>query len=107
MNLIDRRKEFENEPWQQGRLLLTNRTRRWSQEEKDRTDANEKKRLYARFSSHDEGKSRVLLWVFEFAEDCEQTVKFHNEQLEKKKTASSNFSVVSRKQHSLIGLVHP
>lgn len=88
MNLIDRRKEFENEPWQQGRLLLTNRTRRWSQEEKYRTDISEKKMLFTRFSGFDEGRGRILLWVFESAEDCEQAVKFHNEQLEKKKTAS-------------------
>lgn len=84
MNFIDRRKEFENEPWQQGRLLLTNRTRNWSQEERDRADANEKKMLFARFTALDEGRERILLWVFESVEACNQAVTIHNDELRKK-----------------------
>lgn len=80
--MIDRRPSFDTELWQQGRLLITPQTRRWNQEEKDRTDEQEHKMLFARFLSSDSGRGRVLLWVFDTVEECEKAVTEHNKRFQ-------------------------
>ena len=41
----DRREEFKDVPWQQGRLLMTNNTRHWSKEQRDEDRAELKEAL--------------------------------------------------------------
>ena len=75
---LDRRQEFANVRWQQGRCLLTDVTRRWPCDERERTDIEEQHRLYANFAYCDEGRSRVLLYVFDTPEECIEAVYQHN-----------------------------
>lgn len=58
--------------WQQGRLLMTKITKRWSEEEKEETDKQEKLRVFVRFSGADEGRSRELIAVCQKQEDAER-----------------------------------
>lgn len=79
MRSIDWRDEFCDVPWQQGRLLLTETTRCWSKELRDTTDARERCGAYAYFSAQDEGRGRMLVFVYPSAAECEAAVKIHNE----------------------------
>jgi hypothetical protein len=45
-------------PWQQGRLLSTPQTRNWPKEERERADREERSRVFANFSSIDDGRAR-------------------------------------------------
>lgn len=58
------------EPWQQGRLLDTPQTLRWTKEERERTDAFERRLLFANFTAADQGKSRERVAEFRKAEDA-------------------------------------
>lgn len=75
---IDRRKEFKDVPWQQGRLLLTRQTERWSREDQEQADADERKRCFVNFTSFDLGKGRELIFIFDTAEECFDAVTKHN-----------------------------
>jgi len=48
-------------PWSVGKLLLTNTTNKWTQEEKEKTEAIEKAAIFANFHISDKGKSRIFI----------------------------------------------
>lgn len=79
MSPTDRRAEFQRVTWQQGRLLLTDNTRRWSQSQRDNVDTVERCMAFANFSAEDEGRSRILLYRFATHEECQSAVTTHNE----------------------------
>lgn len=78
MNRPDRREEFKDVPWQQGRLLLTDNTRRWSQEQRDEADAIERSTAFVNFSASDEGRGREYVYCFQSSEECLAAVEAHN-----------------------------
>jgi hypothetical protein len=80
----DRREEFADVPWQQGRMLYTQITMRWSVEEKEKTQKAERCRVFAYFSATDEGRSRELLLVCETPRQARDIVNSHNTKLRKK-----------------------
>jgi hypothetical protein len=84
-NMIDRREEFKLEHWQQGRILLTSITKKYSQEVWDQTSATEKRMAFAYFSSSDEGRSRELIYVYDTKEECFSACLEHNFELQKLK----------------------
>lgn len=49
------------QPWQPGFTLLTQETRRWSKEQFDRNDAEERLRIFSNFRAEDQGRSRQLI----------------------------------------------
>ena len=49
--------------WNQGRLLLTNETKRWTQGQKDHADDREKRMVFCNFTSTDEGSGRRPLFA--------------------------------------------
>ena len=57
--------KHSKEPWEAGRLLITSQTKKWSQEEKQRTDAIEKLQVFSNFSELDQGRSRERVTVCE------------------------------------------
>lgn len=57
-------------PWRQGVLLLTETTRRWSDEERRRGADHESLRVFAQFSEADEGRSRVHVALVRSAADA-------------------------------------
>ena len=75
---IDRRQEFKDVPWQQGRLLLTNITRRWDEGRRIEEDCFERRMAFVSFSSRDEGRSRILVFRYETPEECAAEVALHN-----------------------------
>lgn len=74
----DRREEFKNVPWQQGRLLITNNTRHWSKEQRDEADYIERCTAFAHFSASDEGRGREYVHQFRSHEECVAAVDEHN-----------------------------
>jgi len=78
MNTPDRREEFNNVLWQQGRLLLTNITRRWSKEQRDEADDIERRTAFANFTESDEGRSREYVFQFSSHAECRAAVERHN-----------------------------
>jgi len=56
-------KALGGEEWQQGRLLVTPITRRWSQAKQDREDRFERRRVFAGFSARDEGRGRTSIAI--------------------------------------------
>lgn len=48
-------------PWSQGRLLLTNQTKRWPEDVRKQADDSEKLRVFSWFSSLDEGRCRQFI----------------------------------------------
>ena len=81
MNRPDRREEFKGVPWQQGRLLLTANTRRWSKEQRDEADDIERRTAFANFKTADEGRSREYVFQFDSHAECKAAVEWHNELL--------------------------
>lgn len=75
---IDRRSEFLDRPWQQGSLLDTPFTRRLSEIDRARYAADEARMCFVGFSSEDQGKGRILLFVFASAEECAEAVAVQN-----------------------------
>ncbi|MEO7469799.1 MAG: hypothetical protein ABIV36_22550 [Sphingobium limneticum] len=57
-------------PWRQGTLLLTPMTRRWSDADREIMDNRERLMVFANFSPHDEGKSRLFIGQFHTPEDA-------------------------------------
>lgn len=74
----DRREEFKYEEWQQGFLLLTSTTSRWTPEERQVANAREKRCAFVFFSSRDEGRGRELVFEFDSANECAYEVDRHN-----------------------------
>ena len=58
-------------PWRTGVTLATAQTVRWSAEEIAANDAREKCRVYANFSTRDEGRGRKLVAVCQNKEDAQ------------------------------------
>jgi hypothetical protein len=79
--IYDRREEFSNYFWQQGRTLLTPMTKRWTKEELDNNDSSEKCKAFVNFFEKDQGRSRELVYIYNSIEECENAIKNHNNQL--------------------------
>lgn len=47
------------EVWSRGRLLMTDKTKRWSPQERAKTEEIERRMIFANFSGEDEGRSRI------------------------------------------------
>ena len=77
----DRRKEFKNHHWQQGRLLVTRITETWDDERKKEVDNEEKKCCFVNFFSGDDGRDRILVYKFDTVKECEKTIEKHNNKL--------------------------
>lgn len=56
-------------PYFQGVTLLTPKTATWSQEQLDRNNSIERKMVFARFSSQDQGRSRIHIGTLECDDD--------------------------------------
>ena len=57
-------------PWQQGRLLETPTTRKFSDDMRKQYDAEERRMVFANFSPVDEGRGRRRVAVCDSAEDA-------------------------------------
>lgn len=57
-------------PWRQGETLETQATRRWTKEQWEVNEQREKRVIFSRFSSHDQGRSREAVAEFKKAEDA-------------------------------------
>ena len=57
------KREATSGEWNQGRLLLTNETKRWTQGQKDHADDREKRMVFCNFTSTDEGRGRRPLFA--------------------------------------------
>lgn len=79
--MIDRRKKFKDVPWQQGYLLLTNNTSRWSKEQRDECDDEERHIAFAHFTPENEGRSREFVYRFSSHDECAAAVAAHNTRL--------------------------
>lgn len=79
----DLRTQFKDQQWQQGQLLYTQITRRWSPEERARSNKIERCRAFVNFSISDEGKSRQLVHIYDTPELCHNAVEGHNRKLDK------------------------
>jgi len=84
LDRLDRREQFTDVRWQQGRLLLTLQTMKWPKAERDRIDAIERRTAFAFFKGSDEGRSRQYVFVFDSEEECAREVKAHNAALGKR-----------------------
>jgi len=80
---MDRREEFKNVMWEQGRLLNTRETKRWSEEQRAKANATEHRMAFAHFSAVDEGRGRVCVFVYDTPEECINAVNEHNSTLKK------------------------
>ena len=78
MNRPDRREEIKGVRWQQGRLLLTDTTRRWSKEQRDEADDIERCTAFTNFTAADEGRGREYVFQFGSREECRAAVEWHN-----------------------------
>ncbi|MGE6315878.1 hypothetical protein ACQKC1_08830 [Shewanella baltica] len=81
MSTPDNRLTFNDVPWQQGRVLSTRHTLRWSKQELEKVTRIERRTAFAHFYAHDEGKSRELVYQFDSAEECAKAVNEHNKAL--------------------------
>lgn len=73
--ILDKREEFKGVLWQQGRLLLTNETCRWSKEERDRVDEIERRTAFAFFTTSDQGVNREYVYQHNSCEECKAAVE--------------------------------
>ena len=81
MSTPDNRLTFNDVPWQQGRVLSTRHTLRWSKQELEKFTRIERRTAFAHFYVHDEGRSRELVYQFDSAEECAKAVNEHNKAL--------------------------
>jgi hypothetical protein len=79
--MIDRREEFKDEVWIQGRLLSTKTTERWTTEQCREANYQEHCAAFIHFYADDEGRSRQLVFRFKTPYECAQAIKEHNDQL--------------------------
>lgn len=84
---VDRRLEFAHVPWQQGFLIHTRTVMRMPLEWRSQAAHDERLRVFADFTTRDEGRSRVLIFVCEHPQDAQAMVKWHNIELEAKTPA--------------------
>jgi hypothetical protein len=66
--------EWTKEPWQQGRLLSTQGTRRLDKTTRAQWDKEERKRVFANFSAQDEGRSRSFIAAFQSEGDAVRAI---------------------------------
>ena len=64
--------------WSVGRVLPTANTQSWSPETLQIAEGKERRCVYARFTTMDDGRSRILVAACERPEDAENVVRFHN-----------------------------
>ena len=57
-------------PWSQGRTLETPQTRRWTEEQIESNDREERRRVFANFSAQDQGRGRHLVATCETEPDA-------------------------------------
>jgi hypothetical protein len=69
-------------PWQQGRLLMTVVTKRWSEESRADHDAFEKRKIFCNFYTDDQGRGREFVAEARSAEDAEFIVRACNSHYE-------------------------
>jgi hypothetical protein len=81
--MIDRRKEFLKKPWIQGFMIWTSITRRFNKEEVRLCRDSESKRAFVNFTSEDEGRSRILIYVYANKRNCKRAIIKHNLGLKK------------------------
>ncbi|MGI2056228.1 hypothetical protein ACRN9T_03395 [Shewanella baltica] len=81
MSTPDNRLTFKDVPWQQGRVLSTRHTRRWSKQELEKVTRIERRTAFVHFYAHDEGRSRELVYQFDSTEECLKAVNEHNKAL--------------------------
>lgn len=74
----DRREEFKNVLWQQGRLLDTKMTQRWTASARELSHNDELHYAFVNFSVRDEGRSRICIYRFSSPEECLKAVQEHN-----------------------------
>lgn len=77
----DYRRDFALIEWQQGALLITPSTRRWSRAEQEAAHGREQRQAFAHFKARDVGRSRAFLCEFPTAEECRAAVAEHNRRL--------------------------
>lgn len=78
METPDGRTEFKDVLWQQGYLLDTGVTRRWSRREREYANNIEKCIAFAHFTPRDDGRSRKFVFRFKSPELCKLAVSEHN-----------------------------
>ena len=76
--IIDRRAEFYDVPWQQGRLLITPITEHYDAMSKHKINIDEQHCAFANFSVRDQGRSRIFLFRFNSPDECLRAVQAHN-----------------------------
>lgn len=67
--------------WSTGRLLLTNDTKRWTKEERDKQDAIERTQIFTDFHTMDKGRGRKRVATFEgdnAAENASRAAECYN-----------------------------
>ena len=84
-NTIDRREEFKDVLWQQGRLLDTKMTLRWNASTREMSHNDELHYAFVNFSVRDDGRSRICIFRFSSPEESEKAVQQHNLSLRKVK----------------------
>ena len=85
MDQLDRRTEFKDDEWQQGALLDTHTTRRFTETERKISHGIESRRAFVNFRSSDEGRGRTLVFCYDSPEECAAAVKRHNRWLKVKR----------------------
>ena len=63
---------------QQGVLLDTKRTRKWSENDKIQGQYEEARRVFIRMGAYDEGKSRELVAIYDTPKQAAEAVYKHN-----------------------------
>ena len=81
--IVDRREEFKDVPWTQGKLISTNVTKSWNDEEKKIGEYNENCRAFVNFSFKDQGRSRILIYVYSDPNECKNSITEHNKTINK------------------------
>jgi len=68
-----------NRKWSRGMLLDTPTTRRWDDREKADVDAIERRTIFRKFSTRDDGKSRVFIKRCDTINQAIDECRRHNE----------------------------
>lgn len=75
---VDRRDEFRDEFWTQGRLLDTPQTRRFTSTERRMSEFEEGRRAFVSLSSRSSSGMGQLVYAYPTAEECRDQVARHN-----------------------------
>ena len=57
-------------PWRQGKVLITNITKRWDKNQRYKADSQERLMVFSNFLDSDEGRSRMKVAVCDNPEDA-------------------------------------